>query len=227
MTDLEIVSSGAPPVRHSDRITSAWLRTLAEEHAALWALIHGITRDPITKDGHPRAQRKLELKVQAAGADYTSLESGKRGKYKLAAYAFSGWDPDRDKRITVDDVPPAKPWLCYWCYMVEGVGRGGLKLYGRGALYLTHHSLSRVCQRWRVRTLDDLRKVIRTIALCCLNYTNYLDEHNSWDHIGPDGARVSLPSGNATIVLKPHEKHDRALVVTTILPAKKHRQEIL
>jgi hypothetical protein len=154
------------------------------------------------------------------GADYTSLESGKRGKYRLTAYAWTGWDPIRDQRITIDDDPPVKPWLCFWAYMVEGVGRGGLKLYGRGVLYLTHHALSRVAQRWQVRDLADLRKVIRTIALCVLSYTNDLDEHDTWSHIGPAGARVCLPSGNV-IVLKPHEKHDRALVVTTILPARK------
>jgi hypothetical protein len=72
-----------------------------------------------------------------------------------------------------------------------------------------------------VRDLTDLRRVANTIAAVALTYTNTLDENNTWDCISPDGARVKLPSGNVILVLKPHEKHDRAMVVTTILPARK------
>jgi hypothetical protein len=126
----EIRSVGAPPEMHANRIVAEMLRYLAQEHAELWNVIHAITRDPLARDGNPRAQAKLEAKVKAAGADFTHLVPGKRGKYSLRVFACTGWDPVRDRRITVDDeFMPEKPWLCYWCYEVRGVGRGGLKLY--------------------------------------------------------------------------------------------------
>ena len=56
---IKIESIGAPNAIHADRIMSLMLRSLAEDHAVLWALVHGITRDPFAKDGNPRAQAKL------------------------------------------------------------------------------------------------------------------------------------------------------------------------
>jgi hypothetical protein len=217
MSDLQIQSVGAPHALHADRIVANMLRQLAEENAVLWALVHGITRDPFARDGNPRAQAKLEAKVRAAGADYTILETGKRGRYRLSVYAFTGWDPIRDQRITVDDEPPEKPWLTYWSYMVEGVGRGGLKLYSRGVLYLTHHSLSRVTQRWQVRTLSDLRKVIHTIALCVLNYTNDLDEHGTWDHIFNQRNEVITPG--VAYTTRPRSRALMVMVGTATCPS--------
>jgi hypothetical protein len=44
------------------------LTHLAKRHAATWQVINSIARDPYTRDGSPRAQRKLEAKVKATGA---------------------------------------------------------------------------------------------------------------------------------------------------------------
>jgi hypothetical protein len=60
--------------------------------------------------------------------------------------------------------------LANWHHIIKGKGRGCVEFYSRAVLYLTHHSLSRVTQRWQVRTLDDLLRVIETIGAVALSH---------------------------------------------------------
>ena len=47
-------------------------------------------------------------RIRAAGATHTVLEPGKRGKYSLVIFDMAGWDPARDKEITLEDPCPER-----------------------------------------------------------------------------------------------------------------------
>ena len=98
MPTLEIHSVGPPPERHSNRIVAEMMKHLARQHSQLWETIEAITQDPHTRDGNPRAQRKIEARVKAAGAKHRRLEPGKRGRYRLFVNDWVGWNVAVDKR---------------------------------------------------------------------------------------------------------------------------------
>jgi hypothetical protein len=81
MPSTMIQSVGPPPERHADRIVAEMLRQLAVQRAkrfpAIAAAILG------SRDGGPRAQRRMQERVERAGAIGTSLTPGKRGSYTL------------------------------------------------------------------------------------------------------------------------------------------------
>ena len=93
MTVLEIQSVGAPPERYANRVVADMMRHLAEQQASLWETVNDITKSPHTRDGNPRAQRKLEAKIKALGVNFVHLEPGKRGRYRLSVNGWTGFDP--------------------------------------------------------------------------------------------------------------------------------------
>jgi hypothetical protein len=215
----EINSVGAPPVRHADRIVASWLRHLAERNATLWNVVQEITKDPYCRDGSPKAQRRLESKVKAAGATHTILETGKRGRYRLLAFSWTGWDPVRDAPITIDDDVPDKPWIASYSYEVLGMGHGRMRFGTYTALMISHHALSRCVQRWRITTFPQIEKVVEVIGTVGLNAITNLEakDKHRW-HVTPDcGLRIPFPgSGKSVMILKGHVTR-QALVVATIL----------
>src|SRR5262245_42110135 len=58
-----------------------------------------------------KAQRKLAERILRAGAIHTKLWPGKRGKYEIMIYNFTGFDASRDAEIGLDDPIPEKPWI--------------------------------------------------------------------------------------------------------------------
>jgi hypothetical protein len=215
---LQIQSVGAPHELHADRVVAAMMRHFAKRHAATWELIVAVTKDPFTRDGNSRAQRKLQLKVEAAGAAWTHLEPAKRGKYKLSVASWVGWNPSTDSKILTVEDEIEKPWLALDYYTVEGLGHGLVRYSTRLAVFITHHSLSRTVQRWAARNLTDVERVIKTLAAPMLNY---IAEHEPQDdewrkHIPPDGIRLRLPNNGPVLVCKPHDKY-HALVLITVL----------
>ena len=193
------------------------MKHLARQHSQLWETIEAITQDPHTRDGNPRAQRKIEARVKAAGAKHTRLEPGKRGRYRLFVNDWVGWNVAVDKRIQIDDPLPDKP-CANWQFVLEGTGHCRIKFYARAVLYVTHHSLSRVVQRWQVKTLHDLTRVIDTIRVVALTHIVTMAEHgaeDSWHQTPPEGIRVPFPNKNAVMILKQHESR-KALIVATI-----------
>jgi hypothetical protein len=216
LTTLEINSVGPPPVRHADRIVGAMMRHLAKQHSLLWEIVENTMRGPHVRDGNSRAQAKLEARIKQAGAFFTKLEPGKRGRYKLTVFDWTGYDRDADRRIAIDNVIPERPWLAAWYHMIEGKGRGFIESRSSAVLFLTHHCLSRVVQRWQVRTMDELERVIETIGAVAMTYIIANDNGtDTWHRTADGGIRVPFPNHSAVMILKGHEKH-RAMVVTTI-----------
>jgi hypothetical protein len=215
LANLEITSVGPPPERHADRVVAEMMRHLARQHAHLWATIEEITKNPRVRDGNPRAQRKVD---KAAGAHLTNLEPGKRGRYHLFVHGWVGWDAAANDRIKINDPIPDKPWFANWQFVLEGTGHCGIRSYARAVLYVTHHSLSRVVQRWQVKTLTDLTRVIDTIGAVALTHIAARIEQgpeDSWFITPPDGIRVPFPNNSSVMILKQHEKR-KALIVATI-----------
>ena len=70
---------------------------MATDYAKVTAAVSMVVRN--ASDGTPKAQRKMEARVRAAGALRTHLTTGTRGRYSLLVDVDSGWDPAQDARI--------------------------------------------------------------------------------------------------------------------------------
>jgi hypothetical protein len=209
MTDL-VVSSGPPPERYANRVISEALSGFAREHAQRWEFIENLVKDPRVHDGCPKSQRRLEAKVRAAGGVRTFLQTGSRGRYRLRVYSWVGWDPSTDKPITDADDIPARAQLAHFCYEVLGEGKGSVRFTGYSVLIVSAHVLSRCVQRWQVKTLHDLRRVIDTIGTVALNYiVDRQAETDDWHVTPPPGAHVPLPGGKSALVLRMHRNPAR------------------
>jgi hypothetical protein len=219
MSVLEQINSvGPPPEEHADRIVASWLRHLAERNAILWDTIQEITKDPYCRDGSPKSQRRLEAKVKAAGASHTILTPGKRGRYRLMAFSWVGWNPALDAPITIGDDIPEKPWVASYFYEVLGMGHCRMRFGTYTALLISHHALSRCVQRWKITTFPEIERVVQTIGTVGLNAITNLEAKNkdNW-HVTPDcGIRVPFPNSKSVMVLKGHATR-QAMVVATIL----------
>jgi hypothetical protein len=102
-----------------------------------------------------------------------------------------------DKRIKINDPIPDKPWIANWQFVLEGKGHGDIAFYSRPVLFVTHHSLSRVVQRWQVRTLTDLMGVIDTIGIVALTHIAKIMEQgaeDTWHQTPEQGIRVPFPN---------------------------------
>jgi hypothetical protein len=211
---LEIQSIGPPPEQHADRIVAAMLRDLAKKRAQVELAVLAAIEN--SKDGNPKAQAKMAERIRQAGAEYVSLQPGKRGKYTIMIQQMIGWDPIRDQEIRVESPIPAKPWVACHIAIIEAKGRGRTP-DGGGApvLLITHHALSRAAQRFEVRTNEHMLSATRWIW----NATQKLILENArdWTPPPPQGLRVPLGTAdNAVVVLKQHENRERTLVAATI-----------
>jgi hypothetical protein len=76
VTALGIQSIGPPPQQHADRIVAEMLRDLAGKRAQVELAI--IAAIETSRDGNPKAQAKMAERIRRAGAEYVSLQPGKR-----------------------------------------------------------------------------------------------------------------------------------------------------
>ena len=112
-----IQSLGVPPERHADRVIGEMLREISRVTAELLPNIRGVVAN--SSDGNPVAQRKLEARLKRVGAIGTILKPGKRGKYRIGFFAWSGWDPATDMIIQPGDALPLKPWLASCLHVIR------------------------------------------------------------------------------------------------------------
>jgi hypothetical protein len=95
--------------------------------------------------------------------------------------------------------------------MLTGKGRGGLTIEKGMLFHLTHHALSRSAQRWNVRTMEDLLKVVERIEIVVLRY---IAEHENWLDTPPEGVRLTMLEGEGTIVVKKYVMRSTLVVAT-------------
>jgi hypothetical protein len=212
-----IHSIGPPPERHADRVVAEMLRQLAVQKAARFPAIISALKS--SRDGGPRAQRRMQERVERAGALASLLTPGKRGCYELFFYDLTGWDVSRDAEITTSDRIPDKPWLAYHMNLLTSLGRGReqRKLKSSPILFITHHVLSRTAQRFGATHSQHLLNATLCIFNGMLEQVEQVEQAGGlrqWlDAIPPEGLR--LPVVNAIVVLKRHETR-KALVAATI-----------
>jgi hypothetical protein len=211
---LEIQSVGLPPEQHANRVTAELLRDLARKRAQIELAIGAAIES--SKDGNPKAQAKMAERIRRAGAEHVSLTPGKRGRYEITIYHWTGWDSTRDQEIRDDSTMPQKPWIACQFTHIETKGRGrGLAEYTGGPLLLvTHHALSRAAQRFGIRTGAHMIAAVHHIW----NATADLMIKNAhhWTPPPLQGLRVPLDTAdNAIVVLKQHESR-LTLIAATI-----------
>jgi len=214
---LEIQSVGPPPERHADRVVAEMMREVAKNHATLWDEIQLVIVD--SRGGSPKAQRKLAERIKRAGALHTKLWPGKRGKYEIMIYDFTGYDPSRNKEIGDGDPIPEKPWIACNLSMLEspGGGRNMVECNSRPILFITCHAMSRTAQRLGMRTSAHLMAAARIIWNGCIKMMNEKADEGAWLNPPPEGWRVPIPPIPARVILKRHEKR-RALIAMTVIP---------
>lgn len=216
-----IQSIGPPPERHADRVVAEMMRALAKKHATLWDEIGRVVCTAHGGAGSPKAQRKLRDRILRAGAYHAKLYEGKRGRFTIMIYDFTGFDPSRDEEIRRGDAIPLdlKPWISCNLSILEspGGGRDEIRVDSRPLLFITCHAMSRVAQRFGARTSDHLMTATHVIFNECIALLNK-KKMEALLNAPPDGWRVLLPviSGKAYAVLKRHEKR-KALICATVI----------
>jgi hypothetical protein len=187
------------------------LRIMVQKHAHVREIIWETIKK--SSDGSPKAQKKMEARVLTAGATQTHLYPGKRGRYQLHIYDWTGWDPAEDKEIGPKDPIPPKPWIVCWFSTLESKGNNRIQIKGKSILYVTHHALSRVAQRWGARTSEDL---LTSVNVMWNGAIGHIEKRTAkdWCTTPPEGYRVETEKG-LILILKQHESKD-ALVVATV-----------
>jgi hypothetical protein len=215
--ELAISSIGQPHELHANRVVAGMMRFLSDKQASVWAAVRSITSDPHVRDGNPKAQAGLVSKIKAAGASHVNLVPGKRGRYLITAQNLLGWDRNTHDCIEVGDAIPDKPWLAIGYLSIEGVGHGLIKSTLSITSVVSHHALSRTCQRWKVRTVPELVRVVETIEAAvrrCADETIGDRGPEAWQQkIPPQGLRYPVNS-SATMVLQWYAERGIPVVAT-------------
>jgi hypothetical protein len=217
MSVQEIQSIGPPPERHADRVVAEMIRQFAQKHARVWCEIARAIDS--SSDGSPKAQRKMAERILRAGANSVELTPGKRGRYLLMIHDLTGWNPQRDDNILLGDPIPERPWIAYNITKIESVGGGSERLaVGSCPLILiSHHCLSRVAQRFGMRTTEHMLLATKVIWNETLRFLEKkLEQEKAPLETPPLGGwRVPLDKDGAIVVLKRHARRRASFVATT------------
>lgn len=217
-----IQSIGLPSELHADRVVAGMLREMVEAHvvrmeACKWIVGH-------MPDGNSRAQAKIAKAIEDRGGPFVLkvfVRPGKRGRYSLDIYSVDGWDAERRDTITADDAIPEKPWLACMHAAITSYGKHRYDEELNVHLLVTHHCLSRLCQRCGARTRGDLYDAVQGL------WAAFLREHDA--HVGRkgwlrDGYRMRFPvrhdgarKTTALAVLNHYDDERGGIVVATIL----------
>jgi hypothetical protein len=188
------------------------LKFLAMMHTVFMAkLDHMLANTP---DGNPKAQAKLAKQVEQVGYPFvlgTRLAPGKRGRYVLRAFFIGCHDPNRHKPILENDVIPEKPWLSLNVLKHQSKGRGNYDIYDSVIMFITHHALSRLCQRCGAREMADLLNA----AVCiCWAYIAKANADKQFENFR-DGMRLPFEGGTA-VLNHNNDEHATPVVVTML-----------
>jgi len=214
----QIISVGAPPEQHADRVTAEMIEFIVRLRAAVWA--KGEATLPPSAMGNPTSQARHVArlrKLNGALWPFLHLTPGKRGRYTLELIEITGWDGNAHRRIDAfDDIAelPSRLWL--YVEHIRSVCRinAASEGSGGGIVWLSHHALSRLCQRCNARRPRDLIVATHALvsAVCEAETANILPR----PIINPAGhrLRVELGGGLGDCVAV-FQRHERLLDETT------------
>jgi hypothetical protein len=160
-----IVSVGPPPELHANRVVAEMLRLIARALPQLHDKISQIlTAMP---DGNPTAQEKIRRKLEETGGLFFTnvlLKPGKRGRYVLHIVSINSWNPERKEYIQYQgDGVPDRPWLLCTINKIESTGHHRYEQSESKLLFVTHHALSRLAQRYQAKNSGDLLVAVQNI----------------------------------------------------------------
>jgi hypothetical protein len=220
-------SIGPPPERYADRVVASMLRSIAYDRAQRWQAVSDIFTDHSNRyDGNPLAQARMAEKMRKAGAVLVKLTNpGKRGKYTMDIYDWSGWNaevPPHGAEIGVKDPIPEKPQIVCWLNTIKGLGHHRYANKNTPILFIGHHALSRFAQRLYeghegvevTITADRLLVGVSDLWNAAIGLIAEKGGKGALD-VPPWGWRIPFDGGVAVF-----NKHDqrKSLIVSTILP---------
>jgi hypothetical protein len=221
----QIISVGAPPEQHADRVTAEMLEFIVRLRAAVWA--KGETTIAPGKMGNPISQARHVARLSNMNGalwPFVHLTPGKRGRYTLDIVEITGWDCLAHRQIDpFDDITDLPPRLWLYAQHLQIVGRPNADpdCSTAGIVLLTHHALSRLCQRCNARRPRDLIVATHALtnAVCEAEVANTLPRPVT----NPAGHRLRVKLGgglgDCVAVLQRHERLDVTTpVCVSILP---------
>jgi len=161
---------------------------------------------------------------KAAPAMIARMVSWKRGRYTIDLVEITGWDNIAHRRIDAfDDITelPSRLWL--YAEHIRIIGRPNAQPEGSGGgiVWLSHHALSRLCQRCNARRPRDLIVATHAFvsAVCEAETANILPRPVT----NPAGHRLRVELGgglgDCVAVFQRHESLDEITpVCVSILP---------
>jgi hypothetical protein len=212
-----INSLGPPPERHADRVVAEIMRNMAKRHASVVSAVTEAFKS--SRDGMPKAQRKMAERIIKAGAYSVDLYPGKRGKYKMIVVERVGWNPFKESKIKEDDFIPMKPQIVFYVSLMESKGNYKTDVTSYPMLFITHHAMSRAAQRLGMR--DEAQLEEASVVIWNASYKFLFksqDIKKCIDSMPGQGIRLPLDDDrpDVFVVLKKHEKWD-ALIAATVI----------
>jgi hypothetical protein len=211
-----LVADGPVPERHADRIVAQMIRFLIAERQRVSPRILEVLKS--SPDASPKHQARLVERLRAvAGSSirHIGLKPGKRGRFLIQIYDWTGFDPATDSSIEAPEQKiPANPWLAVWLLHLIGLGRHRYDQRSNPVLLMKPHALSRSAQRCGLRNIADLFELM-TLAWNATAKLVQEKEAAAFEDVPPAGWRV--PFGDeGTAVRRRHPRLERSLVLTTV-----------
>jgi hypothetical protein len=194
--------------------------------AALWA--QGKATITPSAMGNPTSQARHIARLRDLNGalwPFVHLEPGKRGRYKLDVVEITGWDAVAHCRIDefgeIAELP-SRLWLFVHHLQLIGRPHAEPECTSGALVWLTHHALSRLCQRCNARDPRDL--IVATHGLIDAICKAETDGTMPRPVTNPAGHRLCVElGGDLGDCIAVLERHDSLLeqvapVVVTILP---------
>jgi hypothetical protein len=211
---IRSIAQGPVPERHADRVVAQMIRFLIAERMRVTPKILEILKT--SPDASPKHQVRLVERICAAAGSsvrHINLKPGKRGRFLIEIYDWTGWNPATDTAIEAPEQEiPGDPWLAIWLLELQGLGNHRYDQRSNPVLLVKPHALSRGAQRCGLRTIDDLFTLM-TLAWNAMAKLVVGKETAAFE-APPAGWRV--PFGGGTAVLRRHPRLERTLVLATV-----------
>ena len=203
---------GEVPERHADRVVAEMLRWIVADRQQRMTALKGILGS--TPDANPQQQQRLVDKFRRLGGPFfplvTLVESGKRGRYEIRILSIDGWNRDAQEIIFVSDEIPERPQLAASIITAKGLGNHRHDVETSVLLIASHHALSRLVQRSKNRTVDDLLLAVTNLFVAFAATGLEIDGENP-------RLRFRTAGGDVVAQLERHWACSGTAVVKTIL----------
>ena len=221
MTAPKIASIGPPPDKHAERIVSEMLRYMHEQRTKMHRK-HGHTMIDVRTMGAPKGQIKTVEKMRQKIGPLLleiGLAPAKRGKFVMITSEWCLWNPKAQLPVSSEEpAPEGAAWLAVTSSTYTGNNYVPKVTTGL-ALIITHHSLTRLCQRAGVVTVGDMILAVRKLWSVTDHLMARFDPKSQDWLRPPDGSwLLAMPIQDSPVaVIAPEREYGDVLLVKTIL----------